>query len=167
MTSELSSIDLRLQYMAYRELAAGIRKNDADGGSLVMLDARTGEVLAMANLPSYNPNNRTSIDVKGLRNQAITDAIEPGSVMKPPRWSCCALVTTMSTRCAVDDIGRLPPVTGSSSYSAVSAVMDRLLWMTGLGGAGSEANAEYGPALYCGGAAIRSPNPIQCRPPCR
>ncbi|NRB55644.1 MAG: penicillin-binding protein 2 [Salinicola sp.] len=77
------SIDLRLQYMAYRELAAGIRKNDADGGSLVMLDARTGEVLAMANLPSYNPNNRSDVDVRGLRNQAITDAIEPGSVMKP------------------------------------------------------------------------------------
>ncbi|WP_110655104.1 peptidoglycan D,D-transpeptidase FtsI family protein [Salinicola halimionae] len=77
------SIDLRLQYMAYRELAAGIRKNDADGGSLVMLDARTGEVLAMANLPSYNPNNRSDVDVRGLRNQAVTDAIEPGSVMKP------------------------------------------------------------------------------------
>ncbi|WP_110668390.1 peptidoglycan D,D-transpeptidase FtsI family protein [Salinicola halophilus] len=77
------SIDLRLQYMAYRELAAGIRKNDADGGSLVMLDAHTGEVLAMANLPSYNPNNRSDVDVRGLRNQAITDAIEPGSVMKP------------------------------------------------------------------------------------
>ncbi|WP_110650304.1 peptidoglycan D,D-transpeptidase FtsI family protein [Salinicola peritrichatus] len=77
------SIDLRLQYMAYRELAAGVRENDADGGSLVMLDARTGEVLAMANLPSYNPNNRSDVDVRGLRNQAITDAIEPGSVMKP------------------------------------------------------------------------------------
>ncbi|WP_110685261.1 peptidoglycan D,D-transpeptidase FtsI family protein [Salinicola aestuarinus] len=77
------SIDLRLQYMAYRELAAGIRDNDADGGSLVMLDAHTGEVLAMANLPSYNPNNRADVDVRGLRNQAITDAIEPGSVMKP------------------------------------------------------------------------------------
>ncbi len=77
------SIDLRLQYMAYRELAAGVRENDADGGSLVMLDAHTGEVLAMANLPSYNPNNRSDVDVRGLRNQAITDAIEPGSVMKP------------------------------------------------------------------------------------
>lgn len=77
------SIDLRLQYMAYRELAAGVRENDADGGALVMLDAHTGEVLAMANLPSYNPNNRSDVDVRGLRNQAITDAIEPGSVMKP------------------------------------------------------------------------------------
>ena len=86
------SIDLRLQYMAYRELKKSVDEHDADGGSLVMMDARNGEVLAMANLPSYNPNNRTSIDVKGLRNQAITDAIEPGSVMKPLAMSA-ALAT--------------------------------------------------------------------------
>ncbi|MCK0745648.1 peptidoglycan D,D-transpeptidase FtsI family protein [Chromohalobacter nigrandesensis] len=86
------SIDLRLQYMAYRELQKSVDDHDADGGSLVMMDARSGEVLAMANLPSYNPNNRTSIDVNGLRNQAVTDAIEPGSVMKPLAMSA-ALAT--------------------------------------------------------------------------
>lgn len=77
------SIDLRLQYMAYRELKAAVDENNADGGTLVMMDARNGEVLAMANAPSYNPNNRAELDVEGLRNQAITDAFEPGSVMKP------------------------------------------------------------------------------------
>lgn len=77
------SIDQRIQYMAYRELRAAVAENEADGGVLVTMDARTGEVLAMANLPSYNPNNRTGLDPRGLRNQALVDVFEPGSVMKP------------------------------------------------------------------------------------
>ncbi|BBO55413.1 penicillin-binding protein 3 [Cobetia sp. AM6] len=77
------SIDLRLQYMAYRELKAAVAEHRADGGTLVMMDARTGEVLAMVNQKSYNPNNRAGLDPAGLRNRAITDAFEPGSVMKP------------------------------------------------------------------------------------
>ena len=77
------AIDQRLQYMAYRELRAAVDEHDADGGVVVMMDARTGEVLAMANQPSYNPNNRAGLDPRGLRNQAIVDVFEPGSVMKP------------------------------------------------------------------------------------
>ncbi|QJQ96411.1 MULTISPECIES: penicillin-binding protein 2 [Halomonadaceae] len=77
------AIDQRLQYMAYRELKSAVAEHGADGGSLVMMDARTGEVLAMANQPSYNPNNRAGLDPRGLRNQAIVDVFEPGSVMKP------------------------------------------------------------------------------------
>ena len=77
------SIDQRLQYMAYRELKAAVAEHEADGGVVVMMDARSGEVLAMANQPSYNPNNRAGIDPRGLRNQAIVDVFEPGSVMKP------------------------------------------------------------------------------------
>ncbi|WP_146873917.1 peptidoglycan D,D-transpeptidase FtsI family protein [Halovibrio variabilis] len=77
------AIDQRIQYMAYRELRNAVVENDADGGVLVMMDARTGEVLAMANLPSYNPNNRAGLDPRGLRNQALVDVFEPGSVMKP------------------------------------------------------------------------------------
>ncbi|WP_447926196.1 MULTISPECIES: peptidoglycan D,D-transpeptidase FtsI family protein [unclassified Vreelandella] len=77
------SIDQRIQYMAYRELRAAVAENEADGGVLVTMDARTGEVLAMANLPSYNPNNRAGLDPRGLRNQALVDVFEPGSVMKP------------------------------------------------------------------------------------
>ncbi len=77
------SIDQRLQYMAYRELREAVEENDAEGGVLVMLDARTGEALAMVNLPSYNPNNRAGLDPGGLRNQALVDVFEPGSVVKP------------------------------------------------------------------------------------
>ncbi len=77
------SIDQRLQYMAYRELREAVEDNNAEGGVLVMLDARTGEVLAMVNLPSYNPNNRAGLDPRGLRNQALVDVFEPGSVVKP------------------------------------------------------------------------------------
>ncbi|WP_108446816.1 peptidoglycan D,D-transpeptidase FtsI family protein [Halomonas denitrificans] len=77
------ALDQRLQYMAYRELKAAVTEHDADGGSVVMLDARTGEVLAMANQPSYNPNDRTGLDPQGLRNRAIVDTYEPGSVVKP------------------------------------------------------------------------------------
>lgn len=77
------SIDQRLQYMAYRELSTAVSEHKADGGVVVMMDARTGEVLAMANQPSYNPNNRADLDPRGLRNQAIVDVFEPGSVIKP------------------------------------------------------------------------------------
>nr|WP_298249865.1 penicillin-binding protein 2 [uncultured Halomonas sp.] len=77
------AIDQRLQYIAYRELKAAVAEHDADGGVVVMLDARTGEVLAMANQPSYNPNNRAGLDPQGLRNRAIVDSYEPGSVVKP------------------------------------------------------------------------------------
>lgn len=77
------SIDQRLQYMAYRELKNAVDENGADGGVLLLMDAKTGEVLAMANQPSYNPNNRDDLDPQGLRNQAIVDVFEPGSVIKP------------------------------------------------------------------------------------
>ena len=77
------ALDQRLQYMAYRELKAAVAEHDADGGIVVMLDARSGEVLAMANQPSYNPNNRAGLDPQGLRNRAVVDVFEPGSVVKP------------------------------------------------------------------------------------
>lgn len=77
------SIDLRLQYLAYRELKAAVEEHQAKSGYLVMLDAKTGEVLAMVNQPSYNPNNRSTMNHTNLRNRAITDVFEPGSTMKP------------------------------------------------------------------------------------
>jgi len=76
------TIDRRLQYLAYRELKRTVLKHGARSGSVVLLDVKTGEVLAMVNQPSYNPNN-ASMDSEGLRNRAITDVFEPGSVMKP------------------------------------------------------------------------------------
>jgi len=76
------SIDRRLQYLAYRELTDAVQKNNALAGSVVILDIHTGEILAMANYPSYNPNNRTQRDPAHMRNRAVVDLYEPGSVMK-------------------------------------------------------------------------------------
>jgi cell division protein FtsI (penicillin-binding protein 3) len=77
------SIDLRLQYLAYRELKAVVSAHNARGGTLVMLDVDSGEVLAMVNQGSYNPNDRSQLSSDRLRNKAITDLFEPGSTMKP------------------------------------------------------------------------------------
>ncbi|MBU2710222.1 peptidoglycan D,D-transpeptidase FtsI family protein [Zooshikella harenae] len=76
------SIDMRIQYYAYRSLKEAIKENEADSGSVVVLDVTTGEVLAMVNNPSYNPNNRKGVKVSALRNRAVTDVFEPGSTMK-------------------------------------------------------------------------------------
>lgn len=76
------SLDLRMQYLAHRELRKAIDAAGAESGSLVLLDARTSEVLAMVNHPSYNPNNRESVGSQALRNRAITDLFEPGSTVK-------------------------------------------------------------------------------------
>jgi len=77
------SIDLRIQFLAYRELKAAIRDQRAKGGSVVVLDVSTGEVLAMVNQPAYNPNDRDQIQVRAYRNRAVTDILEPGSSIKP------------------------------------------------------------------------------------
>ncbi|MGY0217861.1 peptidoglycan D,D-transpeptidase FtsI family protein [Endozoicomonadaceae bacterium StTr2] len=77
------SIDLRLQYLAYRELKQAVQQHGARSGSLVMVDVKTGEILALVNSPSFNPNNRKSIKPETLRNRAVTDIFEPGSVIKP------------------------------------------------------------------------------------
>ena len=76
------SIDRRIQYLAYRELKSAILQHKASSGSLVMLDVPTGEILAMVNQPSYNPNLRDRSAGSNLRNRAATDVFEPGSVMK-------------------------------------------------------------------------------------
>ena len=77
------SLDGRLQYIAYRELKAAVHRNRAIGGSAVLLDARSGEILAMVNQPGYNPNGDRSNKDGRLRNRALTDVFEPGSTMKP------------------------------------------------------------------------------------
>jgi cell division protein FtsI (penicillin-binding protein 3) len=77
------SIDLRIQYLAYRELKAAIRDQRARAGSVVVLDVTTGEVLAMVNQPAYNPNDRDQIEASTYRNRAATDIFEPGSSIKP------------------------------------------------------------------------------------
>lgn len=77
------SLDMRIQYLAYRELKSAILENRARAGSVVVLDIDTGEVLAMVNQPAYNPNDRDQLDPAVYRNRAVTDLFEPGSSVKP------------------------------------------------------------------------------------
>lgn len=78
-----TSLDTNLQYLAYREVSAAVHEHNARSGSAIVLDARTGEVLALANAPSYNPNNRKGYSPWSARNRAVVDVFEPGSTMKP------------------------------------------------------------------------------------
>ena len=77
------SLDRRIQFLAYRALKSAVQKYGALGGSVVVLDSRTGEVLAMANQPAYNPNNRADRVGARFRNRSVTDVFEPGSTVKP------------------------------------------------------------------------------------
>ena len=77
------SIDQRIQYLAFRELKSAIALNEAKAGSLVVIDVTTGEVLALANWPTYNPNNRDTFKTGRSRNRAVVDLFEPGSTLKP------------------------------------------------------------------------------------
>lgn len=79
----VTSIDQRIQAIAYKELKTATEKYRATSGSLIVLDIKTGEVLAMANTPSYNPNNRRTMLPYKLRNRSISDSFEPGSTIKP------------------------------------------------------------------------------------
>lgn len=77
------SIDSKIQYLAYREIKQAVEQHHAKTGSIVVMDALSGEVLALANWPSYNPNNRAKPNLQVLRNHAVTDLFEPGSTLKP------------------------------------------------------------------------------------
>lgn len=76
------TIDLDLQYQVYRALKSAWTRHQADWASVVVMDIRSGDILAMANVPSFNPNDRSSIRPEALRNRAVMDAVEPGSVIK-------------------------------------------------------------------------------------
>lgn len=77
------ALDAKLQYLAYAQLKQALAKHKAKAGGIVMLDAKSGEVLALVNLPTYNPNNRSKLSGAQLRNRAFTDTFEPGSTFKP------------------------------------------------------------------------------------
>ena len=77
------AIDRRVQYLAYRELKSAVNHHKARAGTLVMLNVKTGEIIAMVGQPSYNPNNRTGLKSGHYRNRALTDVFEPGSTLKP------------------------------------------------------------------------------------
>ena len=104
------TIDKRLQYLAYRELKSTVLKHGARSGSVVVLDVDSGEVLAMVNQPSYNPND-PGHDTDGMRNRAVTDVVEPGSVMKP-----IAVASVLEHGIATPDT----PVETSPGYTTIS-----------------------------------------------
>jgi len=93
------SLDSRIQSLAFGRLREAVREHRAKGGGIVVLDAQTGEVLALSNLPTYNPNNRAQLSGGALRNRAIVDVFEPGSTLKP------------ITIAAAIDAGRVTPRT--------------------------------------------------------
>jgi cell division protein FtsI (penicillin-binding protein 3) len=137
------TIDRSLQYLAYRELKRAVLTHGARSGSVVLLDVKTGEVLAMVNQPSYNPN-QSDMDHEGLRNRAVTDVFEPGSVMKPfavasaletGRWTPTTPIDTTPGRINVGrhtisdhhnygpiDLTRL--ITKSSNVAATKVALD-------------------------------------------
>jgi cell division protein FtsI (penicillin-binding protein 3) len=77
------ALDSKIQYIVYSQLKQAVIDNKAKAGSATVVDARTGEILALANWPTYNPNNREDLSGEQLRNRAVTDSFEPGSTMKP------------------------------------------------------------------------------------
>ncbi len=101
------SIDRRLQYLAYRALKAAVLENKANAGAAVIVDVRSGEILAMVNQPAGNPNNRTELKGELLRNRTVTDVYEPGSTVKPfsvamglesGKWTASTMVNTAPMR---------------------------------------------------------------------
>ncbi|MDD4929665.1 MAG: penicillin-binding protein 2 [Gallionella sp.] len=104
------SLDSRVQHLAYRELKLAVQQNQAKAGAIVVLDARSGEVLALANYPSYNPNNRLNVSSQAMRNRAVTDVFEPGSTMKP---------FTIATAL---DVGQVTPDTQINTQNGVLMV---------------------------------------------
>jgi len=97
-----TSIDLRLQYLAYRELKRAVTDSHARSGSVVVLDPNTGEVLAMVNQPSYNPNDRSQYHAELYRNRAVTDMFEPGSSFKPLVLAAALESGSFSPRTMID-----------------------------------------------------------------
>jgi len=97
-----TSIDLRIQYLAYRELKRAVTDSRARSGSVVVLDPNTGEVLAMVNQPSYNPNDRSQYHAEQYRNRAVTDIFEPGSSFKPLVLAAALESGSFSPRTMID-----------------------------------------------------------------
>jgi cell division protein FtsI (penicillin-binding protein 3) len=111
-----TSIDLRLQYLAYRELKAAVQQHGARSGSMVVMDVHTGEVLAMVNQPSLNPNDRRQFRGELYRNRAVTDIFEPGSAFKP-FVIAAALESGEFTTDSIIDTGEGSVLVGSKTIS--------------------------------------------------
>ena len=96
------TLDLRLQYVAYRQLEKGVLAHHASGGSVVIANARNGQILALANYPSFNPNNLADRDSKGQRDQAVQDIFEPGSSIKPLLIAQALTLKKVNTRTLIN-----------------------------------------------------------------
>ena len=109
------ALDSKLQNLAFTQLKLAVEANKAKAGAIVMLDAKTGEVLALANLPTYNPNNRSRLSGAQLRNRVLTDTFEPGSTLKP------------FTVAAAIELGKVAPdtmiATAAGSFSVGNAAI--------------------------------------------
>ncbi len=125
------SIDLRLQYLAHRELRNALLKHDAKAGSLVMVDVKTGEVLAMVNHPTYNPNNRRNLTPAAMRNRAMIDVFEPGSTIKPLSMAA-ALETGRWKPSDIVQVGNGTLQIGRYSIRDVSRTQGPALDLTGI-----------------------------------
>ena len=147
------SIDLRLQYLAHRQLREALQEFEARAGSIVMIDVRTGEVLAMANHPSYNPNNRANLQPDAMRNRALIDVFEPGSTVKPISMSAALATGRWSPR---DQVNVYPGTLQIGRYTIrdVSRAPGGVLDLTGIllkssnVGMSKVAFDVGGPALY-------------------
>ncbi|MGE8496189.1 MAG: peptidoglycan D,D-transpeptidase FtsI family protein [Pseudomonas sp.] len=125
------SIDLRLQYLAHRELRNALVEFGAQAGSLVMIDVKTGEVLAMVNQPTYNPNNRRNMQPAAMRNRAMIDVFEPGSTMKPFSMSAALESGRWKSTDKVDVQGGTLQI-GRYTIKDVSRAPDGVLDLTGI-----------------------------------
>ena len=125
------SLDLRLQYLAHRELRNALVEFGAKAGSLVMLDVKTGEVLAMVNQPTYNPNNRRNLHPAAMRNRAMIDVFEPGSTMKPFSMSAALQTGRWKPQDKVDVTGGTLQI-GRYTIKDVSRVPGGVLDLTGI-----------------------------------
>lgn len=124
------SIDSRLQYLAFRELKAAIEANKAKAGGIVVLDVDTGEILALANWPTYNPNARNKVARERMRNRALTDVFEPGSTMKPFTIACALDVGKIRPDTVIDTApGRLTigPNTIHDAHAAGALTVEQVI----------------------------------------
>jgi cell division protein FtsI (penicillin-binding protein 3) len=108
------SIDTKVQFFAYQKLRDAVVNNRAQAGSIVVLDANTGEVLALANYPSYNPEKRLNLNGAQLRNRALTDTFEPGSVMKPFTIGLALETGRVKTSSIIDTAPGFVTITGAT-----------------------------------------------------
>ncbi len=110
------SIDSKVQFFAYQKLRDAVVKNKAKAGSVVVLDSHTGEILALANYPSYDPNSRKDLTGEQLRNRALTDTFEPGSTMKPITIATALELGRVKPTTMIDTSPGTYTVTGSTIH---------------------------------------------------